>query len=123
SWENTEGIGNPDHCFRAAETEETARPQHPCHAPEHALSRYFIEINEHIAAENEIERPKPGRDRITQKIEVTELDHCAQFFVDAPALAVLDEIFLQQFRRQSALNLEGRIPAVASALKHLLRNI
>ena len=107
--------------FGSAQRQHAIGLQHPGEPLEDVDLGILIEIDQHVAAEDDVEHAEMGE--VLQQIELTVLHHAADFGTDLPELAVLGEIFHQQPDRQSALHLELAEDAGLRFFQHRLRQV
>ena len=80
-----------------------------------------VEIDQHIAAEHDVEIVQPAEG--IQQIEAAERHHAAQPFADLPAISRLLEVVRQSFFGKAALDFAGRVAAILGAGNRLRRKI
>ena len=97
-------LGQSDHGLGGSENEIAVGGRNPAEPIEHIGLGRLVEIDQHVAAKDQIEHAERGE--IRQQVELPELDHRAQFRRDLPHVSRLAEIFDQERDRQSALYLE-----------------
>src|SRR5262245_48649108 len=90
--------------FRAAEQEIAVRLQHAANPLENPPLRDRVEIDEHVAQQNQVEgwqrRPHAGQ------IDHSELDHLSQIVADLPTGRLLPKIRLQESRGNASRYLQ-----------------
>ena len=104
-----ERVGQTDDGFRRAQHEEAVRFHRLGETVEDVDLGVLIEIDQDVAAEDDVECPELGK--VVQQIELPVLHHGADVGVDLPELSRLLEIFDQQLDRQAALHLELAVDA------------
>src|SRR5690348_11559112 len=116
-----EFLADADDGLGAAEEEDAALGHLAAHAVENVALGRELEIDEHVAAENDVEGSERGE--VLQEVERPELDALAQGRLDAPALVFLVEVFGEHLNRQAALRFEMRVETAPRPVDHLGRDI
>ena len=81
----------------------------------------LVEIDQHVAAEDDVEGAEMGE--VLQQVELPVLHHGADVGIELPQFALLGEILHQQLDRQAALHLELAEHAGLGFFQHRLRKI
>src|SRR6266545_870431 len=119
--ERLEAVGEADHGLGRAQHQIALAVEAARQAFEYADLGVVIEIDQHVAAEHQVEHAELAE--VLQQVERLELDHGADVGGDLPAFADLREILDQQLDRQPALHLELAVEAGLGLLQHLGREI
>src|SRR5665213_4065698 len=80
-----ERVGQPHHGFGGAEDEVAIIGYLPCEPVEYTDLGFLIEINQHVAAEHDVERTE--RREIVEQIERAEMHHGADVGRELPTIA------------------------------------
>src|SRR5450631_4385657 len=99
-----EGVGQPDHRFGGAEHQKAIGLGRLGEAVEYVGLGILVEIDQDVAAEDDVEDAKMGK--ILQQVQLPVLDHGADVGIDLPDLAYLLEVLDQHLDREAALDLE-----------------
>src|SRR5262245_15015880 len=110
-------VGEADHRLGGAQHEIAVALDLTRQTVEHDDLGVLIEVDQHVAAEHDIECAK--RREIIEQVERPELHHRADLGRKLPAFADLREMLDQQLDRQPALHLELAVKTGFGLLQHL----
>ena len=112
-----EGVRQPDHGLGGAEHDRASRVEGAGEAAQHVGLRGGVEIDQHVAAEDDVEGAELGE--ALEQVELPELDHGADRRRELPVVAGLGEVLQEKRDRQAALDLELAVESAPRPLEHL----
>src|SRR5579864_6867791 len=114
-------VADTDHGLGAAQEKRPIARQLAAHTIENVALGQEVEIDQNIAAKDDIERAE--RAETFEEIEGAEFDALAHRRLDPPPLLLFLEIFREHLNGQTTLRFEMRIEALAATLDHLAGDV
>src|SRR5690348_14879118 len=108
--DHLEAVGQAHHGLGGAEHQKTVAGGDARQPIEHVDLGLLVEIDQHVAAEDQIEDAEVGK--VRQQVELAEFDHGADVRRDLPELTGLGKMLDQELDRQPALHLELAVEAL-----------
>src|SRR5689334_3323432 len=103
-------VGDPEHRLGATKEEITVVRELPVNAPQDVALGRRVEVDQHVAAEHDVEHAERGE--IVEQVELAEGDLAPNGRGEFPTVfRDFGEVLEERLDRQAALNLELRVPS------------